>query len=35
MNGLRAVGQGTLPVLVNDVDGNEVRVDLKHVLHPL
>jgi len=33
VNGLRAVGHGTLPVLVTDVEGNEVRVDLQHVLH--
>ena len=33
VNGLRAVGHGTLPVFVTDVEGNEVRVDLKHVLH--
>ena len=33
VNGLRAVGHGTLPILVTDVTGNEVRVDLKHVLH--
>ena len=33
VNGLRAVGHGTLPILVTDVTGNEVRVDLKHVIH--
>ena len=33
VNGLRAVGHGTLPVYVDDLEGNEVRVDLTHVLH--